>query len=108
MECLQSCWAQEYTKRPTAKAIEKIFKASSLVTYKNSYETKYAKVSAALVTKIDKVDITEEMIWIATTTDEENTLVSYNFSPQDCFIIAKPKNKFAHPRLSKMVGNDLL
>ena len=92
---MESCWAQEYTQRPAAKKIEDTLKATNFVTLKNSYEIKDTMVSAALVTKTNSK---KEIIWIATTSEVANNLVSYTFSPQKC-LIAKANNKYDRPKL---------
>ena len=102
MECLQNCWAQNYTQRPTAKRIEETFKASNLMMFKNSYEIKDTAVCAALVTKADSGN---EKIWIAVTSDRTNHLESYAFLPKSRVVITKPRNKYDHYKLCKMVRN---
>ena len=93
---MESCWAQEYTQRPAAKKMEDTLKATNFVALKNSYEIKDTMVSAALVTKTNSEK--EEIIWIATTSEVANNLVSYTFSPQKC-LIARANNKHDRPKL---------
>ena len=104
MECLQNCWAQNYTQRPTAKRIEESFKACNLMMFKNSYEIKDTTVCAALVTKADSGN---EKIWIAITGDHDRTnyLESYAFLPQSHVVITNPRNKYGRYKLCKMVRN---
>ena len=102
MECLQNCWAQNYTQRPTAKRIEETFKASNLMTFKNTYEIKDTAVCATLVTKADSKN---EKIWIAVTGDRTHYLESYAFLPQSCVVITNPRNKYGRYKLCKMVRN---
>ena len=103
MECVQSCWAQAYTQRPSAKKIEESFKASNLMTLINSYEIKDTAVCAALVTRTDNE---KEIIWIAGTSDGTTNLVSYTFSPQSHVVVTKSKqSKYVHHKLCKMVSS---
>ena len=101
MECIQSCWAQESTQRPTARTIEESFKEPNFITLKNYYRIEDIKVSAVLVTK---VNVAREIVWVATTKDMTNILMCYTFSPQNIFMITKPRNKHVHPILCKMVS----
>ena len=105
IECVQSCWAQEPTQRPTAENIEKSFKESNFITLKNSYKIEDTKVTAVLVTKVSTA---KEIIWVAGTSTSNGAinLMSYTFLPQDRFMITKLRNKYVHPRLCKMVSDD--
>ena len=106
MECVQSCWAQEYMQRPTAERIEESFKASNLMTLNNSYEIESTTVCAALVTK---TETEQEIIWIVSASDGINNLVSYTFSPLRHVVITMPSpNKYVRHKLRKMVSNCIM
>jgi len=113
IECLRSCWSQEYAQRPTAKKIEEIFESPNCLRFKNSYEIKETSITAVLVVTSDtpsENDEPKEMVWVAGTSKDYHTLTCYVFAKQeDNFLnsIIKTKKKAAHPKLWKIV-RDLL
>ena len=107
MECIRSCWAQDYTQRPTAKKVEDSFKSSNCLRLKNSYSIKNTTVHAVLVTKATRGDVEEELIWVASRSRDGYKLVSYSFAEQDDAQFDKlvKRKKAAHPKLCITVSS---
>ena len=92
-QCLQSCWEQKHTDRPSAKEIEETFQKSNCLKLKNFYETKYSIVTAAVVTSCVDNEIEEEKIWVSVQEDDSYKLVSYFFiTDQDTSSHEQKKN----------------
>ena len=108
VQCLQSCWEQQYTQRPTAKKIEEIFQKSNCLKLRNSYETANdSVVTAAVVTRHVKNEVEEEKIWVATyNKDGSCNLISYFFTDLDVssFKMVGQKKSPVHPKLYKTVS----
>ena len=108
VQCLQSCWEQRYTQRPTAKKLEEIFQKSNCLKLRNSYETANdSVVTAAVVTSHVENEVEEEKIWVATyNKDGSCNLVSYFFTDLDVssFKMVGQKKSLVHPKLYKTVS----
>jgi len=107
IECVRGCWAQDYTKRPTAKMIEDNFKSPNCLWLKNSYNVKNATVNAILVTKAIRDDVEEELIWVASTSREGYKLAAYTFAEQEDSPFHKiiKMKKTIHPKLCVTVSS---
>jgi len=66
VECVQSCWAQRYSQRPSAKIIQDYFKLPNCLWLKDCYELPNTIISTVLV-QLEK-GTGKEIIWIATNT----------------------------------------
>ena len=104
---MRTCWAHEYTRRPTAKTIEETFKKSNILRLHNSYELKNIVVTAAVVT-VAKCDAEkEETIWIATAEEDGSyNLTTYIFIDQEYPVSqqAVKLSKHVHPKLCVSVS----
>jgi len=107
IECVRGCWAHDYTQRPTAKKIEDSFKSPNCLRLKNSYNIKNTTVHAVLVTKVIRGNVEEELIWVASRTNDGCKLVSYTFAEQEDSLFHKiiKLKKTIHPKLCVTVSN---
>ena len=96
MECVQSCWAQSYTQRPSAEKIRDYFEPPNCLWLKDCYELPNMFISTVLVQS--EKGTSKEIIWISGDTQGEHSLESYMFSKQeddilDRIIVNKQKKK---------------
>ena len=104
VECVQSCWAQRYSQRPSAKIIQDYFKLPNCLWLKDCYELPNTVISTVLVQMEEGTG--KEIIWIATNTHSKHSLESYLFCKEeddnlDRIFVNKQKKKTTkvHPKL---------
>ena len=107
VQCLRSCWEQQYKQRPTAKKIEETFQISNCLKLRNSYEVKDSVATAAMVTSRVENGMKEESIWVAVCSkDGLYYLVSCIFSDRHIAslkLVGQETNP-VHPKLYESVS----
>ena len=76
-ELVFSCWAQEYTARPSAQEIVSILQSPDCLKLSNAYNTElpYSAVSAALVVTVND----QQSLWLAHSIDGQHKVTVYEF-----------------------------
>ena len=111
VQCLRSCWEQQYTKRPTAGKIEEIFQKPNCLKLRNSYEIKDTIVSAAVVRSHGNNGTVEENIWVAVyNKDGSYSLIQCSFADHAAvsslsFKLTGQKKSPVHPKLYETVSH---
>ena len=111
VQCLQSCWEQQYIQRPTAGKIEETFQKSNCLRLRNSYEIKDTIVSAAVVRSHGNNGTVEENIWVAVCNkDGSYNLIQYSFADHATvsslsFKLTGQKKSPVHPKLYETVSH---
>jgi len=112
VECVQSCWTQECTQRPTAQMIKDYFKSPSSTVLRNTYQIGLSSLSAVLVMEQNENDdVSKQSVWIACFKEGSYNLVCYGFVEQSSLLQNMPEyqkrylnSKLARPKLCRIVS----